>query len=125
MAIEHETESRVPGDHDWRAAGEAWGSRANDWSCLYEHYAIDVLIALFAQLGVAPRTELLDIACGSGLGVRIADAMGASVTGIDPPAATVAVARDGTPTAELRVGSMFELPWADGSFDAAVSVNGI
>src|SRR4051812_12174854 len=68
---------------DWKSAGEAWGSRANDWSCLYEHYSIDVLIALFARLGVETGTKLLDIACGSGLGVRIADAMGAAVSGID------------------------------------------
>ena len=42
-----------------------------------------------------------------------------------PPAELVDVARERTPTADLRVGSMFELPWADESFDAAVSVNGI
>jgi SAM-dependent methyltransferase len=111
--------------HDWRAAGEAWGSHANDWSCLYEHYSIDVLIALFGRLAVGPRTKLLDIACGSGLAVRIADAMDATVAGIDAAADLVAVARARTPTADLRVGSMYELPWADGSFDAAMSVNGI
>lgn len=111
--------------HDWRTAGEAWGSSANDWSCLYEHYAIDVLIALFAGVGVGPTTRLLDIACGSGLGARIADAMGATVAGIDAAAELVAVARERTPTADLRIGSMYALPWADESFDAAVSVNGI
>jgi SAM-dependent methyltransferase len=110
---------------DWRAAGEAWGSHANDWSCLYEHYAVDVLIALFTRVAVGPGTRLLDIACGSGLGVRIADAMGADVAGIDAATDLVEVARARTPTADVRVGSMYELPWADGSFDAAVSVNGI
>jgi SAM-dependent methyltransferase len=125
MAIEqHDTRGSADG-HDWRAAGEAWGSRANDWSCLYEHYSLDVLIALFARLGVGPTTGLLDIACGSGLAVRIADAMGATVAGIDAAADLVAVARERTPTADLRVGSMYALPWADESFDAAVSVNGI
>ena len=81
---------RAPEAHDWRAAGEAWGSHANDWSCLYEHYAIDVLIALFAKLGVGRATRLLDIACGSGLAVRLADAMGATVAGIDASADLVA-----------------------------------
>ena len=71
------------------------------------------------------RPELLDIACGSGLAVRIADAMGATVAGIDAAADLIAVARERTPTADLRVGSMYELPWADESFDAAMSVNGI
>ena len=125
MAIEQQDTGGALDGHDWRAAGEAWGSRANDWSCLYEHYSIDVLIALFARLGVGPTTKLLDIACGSGLAVRIADAMGATVAGIDAAADLIAVARERTPTADLRIGSMYALPWADESFDAAVSVNGI
>ena len=125
MAIEQRDTRGAPDGHDWRTAGEGWGSRANDWSCLYEHYAIDVLIALFGGLGVGPTTRLLDIACGSGLGVRIADAMGATVAGIDAAENLIEIARERTPTADLRIGSMYALPWVDESFDAAVSVNGI
>ena len=124
MATQHHTPGTLEG-HDWEAAGEAWGSRANDWSCLYEHYSIDVLIALFGRLAVGPTTRLLDIACGSGLAVRLADAMGATVAGIDAAADLVAVARDRTPAADLRIGSMYELPWPDEAFDAAMSMNGI
>jgi len=51
--------------------------------------------------------------------------MGASVAGIDASAALVDVARSRTPGADLRTGSMFDLPWADSSFDAAVAINGI
>jgi SAM-dependent methyltransferase len=69
--------------------------------------------------------SLLDIACGSGLAARVADGMGADVAGIDAAAELVAVACARTPTADLRVGSMFELPWRDDHFDAAVSINGI
>jgi SAM-dependent methyltransferase len=125
MATEQRDLHGAADAHDWRAAGEAWGSSANDWSCLYEHYSIDVLIALYARLAVGPTTRLLDIACGSGFAVRIADAMGATVAGIDAATDLVAVARERTPTADVRVGSMYEMPWADESFDAAVSVNGI
>jgi len=115
-----------PGDgHDWRAAGEAWGHRATDWACLYEHYAIDVLVALFERVGVGPGTTLLDVACGSGLAVRLAAGMGATVSGIDASAELLAVATVRTPNADLRLGSMFELPWPDASFDAAISINGI
>ncbi len=125
MAVESQDTQRQATTHDWREAGAAWGSRANDWSCLYEHYSIDVLMALFPRLGVGPATALLDIACGSGLAVRVAQAMGASVAGIDAAADLVEVASLRTPDADLRVGSMYALPWADESFDAAVSVNGI
>ena len=69
--------------------------------------------------------SLLDVACGSGLAVRVADGMGADVAGIDAAAELVAVACERTPTADLRVGSMFELPWTDERFDAVLSVNGI
>src|SRR5580658_1425543 len=115
----------APPPHRWEEAGEAWGSSAADWSCLYEHYSLDMLLALFPRLGVGPGTSLLDVACGSGLAVRVADGMGADVAGIDAAAELVAVACARTPTADLRVGSMFELPWRDENFDAVVSVNGI
>jgi SAM-dependent methyltransferase len=113
------------GGHDWREAGEAWGHAAADWSCLYEHYAIDILVALYGRLGVGPGTTLLDVACGSGLSIRLASGMGASVSAIDAAASLVEVARARTPEADIRLGSMFELPWPDGAFDAVVSINGI
>jgi SAM-dependent methyltransferase len=119
-----DTASAAPA-HRWEEAGEAWGSRAPDWSCLYEHYSLDVLVALLPRLGVGSEMSLLDVACGSGLAVRVADGMGADVAGIDAAAELVVVACQRTPTADLRVGSMFALPWADESFDAVVSVNGI
>jgi SAM-dependent methyltransferase len=125
MSATRRTEHTVPEGHDWRVAGEAWGSHANDWSCLYEHYAVDALVAMFAALRVGPNMELLDIACGSGLALRLGSAMGAGVAGIDAAPDLIAVARERTPAADLRVGSMYELPWADATFDAAVSVNGI
>jgi len=112
-------------DHDWRTAGEAWGHAANDWSCLYEHYAFDVITAIYGRLGVGPGMSVLDIACGSGLALRYADGMGAAVAGIDAASALIEVARARTPGADLRLGSMFDLPWEASAFDAVVSINGI
>jgi SAM-dependent methyltransferase len=125
MTSHYEDTATAEPAHRWEEAGEAWGSRAIDWSCLYEHYSLDMLVALLPRLGVGPGTALLDVACGSGLAVRVAAGMGAAVAGIDAAAELVAVASDRTPTADLRVGSMFELPWTDGQFDAVLSVNGI
>ena len=111
--------------HDWQEAGEAWGHAASDWACLYEHYAFEVIAAIFQRVGVGPTTAVIDIACGSGLAVRHAEAMGATVAGIDASAALVAIARARTPSADLRLGSMFDLPWEAEAFDAVVSINGI
>lgn len=111
--------------HDWEEAGAAWGRRARDWACLFEHYAAEAIQAVFQRTGVGEGTSLLDIACGSGLAAHYADGMGASVAGIDAAAPLVDIARTRTPGADLRVGTMFDLPWADGSFDAVTSINGI
>ncbi len=111
--------------HDWRAAGAAWGHSADDWACFYEHYALEVIVAMFERLGVGPGLRLLDVACGAGLAVRHAGARGATVHGIDAAEALIDVARARNPGADLRIGSMFELPWRADEFDAVVSVNGI
>jgi len=111
--------------HDWREAGDAWGHASNDWATLYEHYAIDIFLAVFPELSIAQGVDVLDIACGSGLGARLATAMGANISGIDASESLVAIAQSRAPEADIQLGSMFDLPWADESFDAAMSINGI
>lgn len=117
--------STPPEGHDWEEAGAAWGHRARDWACLFEHYATETILAIFDEVGCGADTSLLDIACGSGLAVRFADARGARAAGIDAAAPLVDIARARTPDADLRVGTMFELPWDDGTFDAVTAINGI
>jgi SAM-dependent methyltransferase len=112
-------------DHDWREAGAAWGHAALDWACLFEHYATAVITAIHGLTRVGPDTELLDVACGSGLALVHGSATGAAVHGLDAAASLLAIARDRLPDADLRVGSMFELPWPDRSFDVVTSINGI
>ncbi len=119
------TSTLTTATHDWREAGDAWGHASTEWATLYEHYAIDILLAIFSKVGVQGGLDVLDIACGSGLGARLACAAGANVSAIDAAESLVEIARDRSPEADIRVGSMFELPWADESFDAAMSINGI
>lgn len=109
----------------WLEAGDAWSHAANDWACLYEHYAVEALAAIYARVGVGAGVQMLDVACGAGMAVRQARGMGATVSGIDAAAALVEIARDRNPGADLRVGSMFSLPWPDGVFDVVTSINGI
>jgi SAM-dependent methyltransferase len=119
------TTHNQPEGHSWKVAGDAWGRRAHDWACLFEHYAADTIFAIFDELNVGAGTRMLDIACGSGLAIRYADARGADAAGIDAAATLVAIARDRTPRADVRLGDMFDLPWEDGTFDAVISINGI
>jgi SAM-dependent methyltransferase len=110
---------------DWKAAGEAWGHSAQDWACFFEQYSLDVTLALLPPLGVGPGVHLLDIACGSGLVLRLAQSLGATVAGIDAGEPLLDIARARLPGADLRHGSMYELPWGDATFEAAMSINGI
>lgn len=111
--------------HDWRIAGEAWGHAADDWSTLFEHYAFEVVAAIGQQCGIALGSRVLDMACGSGWAMRYFRGLGGDVAGIDAADRLVEVARDRNPDSEVVHGSMFELPWKNGSFDAVTSINGI
>jgi SAM-dependent methyltransferase len=119
------TDTTASTTHDWRQAGDAWGHAAADWACLYEHYATDVIAAIFERIGVGAGTSVLDVACGSGLAVYRANAIGARMSGVDASSALLAIARTRTPDADIRLGSMFDLPWDNESFDAVLSINGV
>lgn len=124
MTIDSTSSTQTEG-LDWQRAGEAWGRSAADWACLFEHYSIDSVLAIFGRVGVGPGTRLLDVACGSGLVARLAHGAGASVAGIDAAADLIEIARTRAADVDFRVGSMYELPWADGSFDVVTAINGI
>lgn len=125
MSVATPSAERHPDGHRWDAAGDAWGRRADDWACFFEHYATEAVFAIFEEIGVGPDTELLDIACGSGLALRYATSRGATVAGIDAAAPLVEIACSRNPDGDVRVGTMFDLPWADEQFDAITSINGI
>lgn len=110
---------------DWREAGAAWGRRAAEWAYLMEPYARAANEKLFDELGVGPDVQLLDVACGSGYAGSIAAERGATVSGLDASQSLIRIAHARTPNAEFVVGDMFELPFADGSFDVVTSFNGI
>jgi SAM-dependent methyltransferase len=109
----------------WTESGQAWGARAGDWAYLVEPYARPANDALFDRAGVGPGTRLLDIACGSGYAAGVAAGRGAEVAGLDASEALIAIARERTPGADLRIGDMFALPFDEDQFDVATSFNGI
>lgn len=114
-----------PTGHDWQTAGRAWGARATDWAYLTEPGAWQVYEAVFDAVVLDARSRVLDVACGSGGALVAAARRGATVAGIDASDPLVAIARQRLPHDDIRVGTMFDLPFADDSFDVVTSFNGI
>jgi SAM-dependent methyltransferase/alkylhydroperoxidase family enzyme len=113
------------GTHDWQAVDEGWGRRAVDFATLAEPSQCREHVTLHQRLGVGPGDRLLDIACGAGLALELAGIRGATCAGIDASPRLLAVARDRSPDADIRLGDMHALPWDDASFDVVTSFRGI
>lgn len=111
--------------HDWAVAGLAWGARARDWAFLAESGAAQVYETVLDEAAVNARTRLLDIACGSGGALVAAGRRGAQLAGIDAAAELIRIAQRRLPSADIRTGTMFELPFDRASFDVVTSFNGI
>ena len=93
----------VPPRAAWTIADEGWGRRAADFATLSEPANCREYITLHQQLNVGPSDRLLDVACGAGLAVELAQARGATCAGLDASTRLIAVARDPSPDADLRV----------------------
>ena len=103
--------------------GELWGAKARDWAEIQEPPWIPVFEQVLDLAGVGAGARLLDIGCGAGGALVLADARGAEPAGIDASEALIAVARERIPRARLEVGEMEELPFPDDSFDAVTGIN--
>jgi ubiquinone/menaquinone biosynthesis C-methylase UbiE len=90
----------------------------------------EATVALTDQLNLRPGMHVLDLGCGIGGPARfIAGRCGARVTGIDLTPEYVSVAQSLTRRCGLadrvafRTGSVLDLPFSDGSFDAATMLH--
>jgi SAM-dependent methyltransferase len=79
--------------------------------------------ALADAAGIAPGDRALDVGCGTGaLTVELARRLGAeAVSAVDPSGPSIAACAADVPGADVRVGGAETLPFADDSFDAAMS----
>jgi SAM-dependent methyltransferase/alkylhydroperoxidase family enzyme len=111
--------------NDWTMVDEGWGRGSVDFATLSEPANCREYVALHHLLGVTQGDRLMDIACGAGLAVELAALRGAKCAGIDASERLIAVARDRSPGADLRVGDMHELPWEDDTFDVVTGFRGI
>lgn len=88
---------------------------------------VDTRRSLLAQLrGAAaldPAWNVLDIGCGYGNLLKACEGEFAHLAGIEIEADRVEWAQKRVPGADIRVGSATELPWAEGTFDFALSTD--
>jgi len=117
------TTTRPP--RQWEMVDEGWGRKAVDFATLSEPGNSREYLTIHHRLRVDVGDRLLDVACGAGLAIEFAGLRGAACAGIDASPRLIAVARYRNPDADVRVGDMNALPWADASFDVATSFRGI
>jgi ubiquinone/menaquinone biosynthesis C-methylase UbiE len=102
--------------------GPLWGARAQDWA-ENEDQQVPTHEEAIRRVGIAPGQRVLDIGCGTGVFLRLVADRGAQPFGLDASEALLEIARERVPEADLRVGEMELLPYADDSFDLVTGFN--
>ncbi|WP_228546440.1 class I SAM-dependent methyltransferase [Halegenticoccus tardaugens] len=119
---------------DWlldRAFGNPRGILGNVGGRVMARTNDDAARWVVSLLDLAPTDRVLEVGFGPGVGIELASAAASEgfVAGVDPAKGMVEQARRRNATAieagrvELRRGVADDLPYADGTFDAAFSVN--
>ena len=106
-----------------RIQGDLWGARAREWADLQEGSFRQLYEAAFSAAHVGKGTSLLDVGCGAGLALEMAQACGAKVSGLDAAAGLAALAKSRCPGADIRVGEIEELPFEGAKFDVTTGFN--
>jgi len=102
--------------------GPRWGARAAEWA-VTEEQQLPTYEEAIRRLGIGAGQRVLEVGCGSGVFLRAAADRGARVTGLDASDALIALARRRVPEAELAVGDLQFLPYADDTFDVVAGFN--
>jgi SAM-dependent methyltransferase len=102
--------------------GPLWGSRPRDWA-EDEDQQVPTYEEAIRHVVIAPGQRVLDVGCGTGVFLRLVAERGAEPFGLDASEALIEIARERVPAADLRVGEMEALPYADHSFDVVTGFN--
>lgn len=102
--------------------GALWGADAEGWA-VQDELAAPLYEAIAEDAGIAPGESVLEVGCATGCFLQAAAERGAQVTGLDAAATLVDLARRRVPGAELHVGDLQQLPFADEAFDVVVGCN--
>lgn len=106
-----------------QAQGELWGARAREWAELQEVSFRPLYQAAFDAAGIRDGMSVLDVGCGAGLSLQVAAEKGAKGSGVDAATGLVAIARERSREADIRVGEIEELPFPDRAFDIVSGFN--
>lgn len=104
---------------------DRWSAVASEWAELWGGVAEPVWRVLVEVSEVGPGSRVLDVGCGNGDLLAHLGALGVLSAGLDPAPGMVALARSRVPASDVRLGSADHLPWPDGTFDLATSVNAL
>jgi SAM-dependent methyltransferase len=102
--------------------GRLWGARAEEWA-LTEAQQLPTYDAVLDRLRIGAEHRVLEVGCGSGVFLRAAADRGAAVSGVDSSERLVALARARAPEADVAVGDLQDLPYADDTFDVVAGFN--
>ncbi len=102
--------------------GPLWGARPGDWA-MNEEAQIPVYEEAIRRVGLRAGQRVLEVGSGTGYFLRLAADRGASVVGLDASEALIGLARARVHEAELHVGDMQFLPFADDAFDVVAGFN--
>ena len=100
---------------------QMWTGRASAYETSFAKLCAYPASALLDAAGVSSGTRLLDVGTGTGTVAAHADRRGAIVTAVDAEPSMVDAARQNVPAADVRHGTLPDLPFPDDSFDAAVT----
>jgi SAM-dependent methyltransferase len=102
--------------------GSRWGARATDWAST-EEQQLPTYEEAIRRLGLRAGERVLEVGCGSGVFLRAAADRGAHVTGVDASEALLDLARMRVPEADLLVGDLQFLPFANDELDVVAGFN--
>ncbi len=109
-------------------AAAAWSAGGRDYDAISEQIS-DALQHAVQRLWPRPGEHVLDVATGTGWTARNVARKGARVTGVDIAEELLKAARDLSghiqPPIEFRHADAEQLPFADSTFDAAISTFGV
>jgi SAM-dependent methyltransferase len=104
---------------------DGWSRIAGEWAELWGDFADPARRAVVEATGITPGSRVLDVGCGSGEFLALLTPMGVVASGVDPAPGMVELARARVPAADVRVGSVEQLPWTAASFDVATAFNSL